>query len=708
MTSSQPTNLNHCSTSLQSDNHQAATAPKILVTNALPYANGAIHLGHMLGYIQADIWVRAKRLMGFDVVYVCADDAHGTAIMLKADQLGICATDYIKQVQADHERDFAAFGVAFDHYDSTDSDTNARLVTDIYTKNYVAGNITTRAVSQLFDVQKGLFLADRFIKGGCPRCYEPDQYGDACEKCGATYNATDLLNPKSTITGSKPILKDSEHYFFNLPNYTQFLQDWTNKAGRLPQSVINKLDEWFGAGLQEWDISRDAPYFGFLIPGTDNKYFYVWLDAPVGYLSSLANYLAKNRPELSLDDYFSPGSSSEIYHFIGKDIVYFHALFFPAMLTGAGLKTPSALFVNGFLTVNGQKMSKSRGTFITAATYLKYLPADALRYYFASKLSDKVEDSDLNLDDFATKVNADLVGKIVNIASRAAKFINTQFANQLADELTHPLIARLAAEKDAIFALYETRQTANAVRAIMALADLVNAYIDEQKPWAMIKAADRRADAHAVCSVALVLFYQLMGYLSPIVPNLAQKSLEFLQLDGYFAKPQTLNGHTIGQFVPLIARIDAKTISKMVDDSKEDLAQTGTTMNKTDSKTDGNTGTQTGIVDENGAFISIDDFAKVELKVAKVLDCQKVDGADKLLQFSLDLGESTPRNVFSGIAKFYAPEDLRGKTVICVANLAPRKMKFGVSAGMILSVEQNGGLTVVELSDNLQAGGQLL
>lgn len=683
---------------------------QILVTNALPYANGSIHMGHLLGYIQADIWVRAMRSMGHDVIYVCADDAHGTAIMLRAEANGITPEEQIKGVQVEHERDFAGFGVSFDHYDSTHSKTNRKHSEAIYLANHKAGNIAVKPVTQLFDPEKQMFLSDRFIKGTCPKCKADDQYGDSCEVCGTTYNATELINPRSTLSGATPVEKTSDHYFFKLPNFTEFLQKWTRDDGRLPVSIANKLDEWFEAGLVDWDISRDAPYFGFKIPDTDDKYFYVWVDAPIGYMASFENYLTAHRPDASFDDYWSPDSTAEVYHFIGKDIVYFHALFWPAMLTGANYRTPTSLFVNGFLTVNGEKMSKSRGTFIKAETYLNHLNPEYLRYYFASKLSDKVEDSDLNLDDFIAKVNSDLVGKVVNIASRCAKFINTQFDNKLSATCAEPeLVNKLIQAGDSIIKHYESREFSTAIREIMALADLANQYIDDKKPWAVAKENPNSKDVQDICSVGLNLFHKIMVYLSPVLPTLTEQSKEFLNVESMnFDERFHVLTHSINEFKPLLQRIDPKKVQAMVDDSKENLQPTDTKKaqkSKKESKPVEN-------IDQN-TFIGIDDFAKVEMKVAKVLKCNAVEGADKLLQFTLDVGdtdeqgEKQTRNVFSGIAKFYKPEELQGKTVICVTNLSPRKMKFGISEGMILSAEKDGQLTVVILPDSMAAGATL-
>lgn len=683
---------------------------QILVTNALPYANGSIHMGHLLGYIQADIWVRAMRSMGHDVIYVCADDAHGTAIMLRAEANGITPEEQIKGVQVEHERDFAGFGVSFDHYDSTHSKTNRKHSEAIYLANHKAGNIAVKPVTQLFDPEKQMFLSDRFIKGTCPKCKADDQYGDSCEVCGTTYNATELINPRSTLSGATPVEKTSDHYFFKLPNFTEFLQKWTRDDGRLPVSIANKLDEWFEAGLVDWDISRDAPYFGFKIPDTDDKYFYVWVDAPIGYMASFEKYLTAHRPDVSFDDYWSPDSTAEVYHFIGKDIVYFHALFWPAMLTGANYRTPTSLFVNGFLTVNGEKMSKSRGTFIKAETYLNHLNPEYLRYYFASKLSDKVEDSDLNLDDFIAKVNSDLVGKVVNIASRCAKFINTQFDNKLSVTCAEPeLVNKFIQAGDSIIKHYESREFSTAIREIMALADLANQYIDDKKPWAVAKENPNSKDVQDICSVGLNLFHKIMVYLSPVLPTLTEQSKEFLNVESMnFDERFHVLTHSINEFKPLLQRIDPKKVQAMVDDSKENLQPTNTKKaqkSKKESKPVEN-------IDQN-TFIGIDDFAKVEMKVAKVLECNAVEGADKLLQFTLDVGdtdeqgEKQTRNVFSGIAKFYKPEELQGKTVICVTNLSPRKMKFGISEGMILSAEKDGQLTVVLLPDSMAAGATL-
>lgn len=671
---------------------------KILVTNALPYANGPIHMGHLLGYIQADIWVRAMRAMGHDVTYVCADDAHGTAIMLRAETNGIPPEQQIANVQKEHERDFAGFSVHFDHYDSTNSTTNKNRAEEIYIKNRDAGHIAIRPVNQLFDPEKQMFLSDRFIKGTCPKCKAEDQYGDSCEVCGTTYNAIELIEPRSTLSGATPIKKSSDHYFFKLPDFSQYLQQWTRDTGRLPVSIANKLDEWFDAGLTDWDISRDAPYFGFEIPDAPNKYFYVWVDAPVGYMASFENYIKTKRPELKFDDYWKKDSQNEVYHFIGKDIVYFHALFWPAMLEGANYRTPTGLFVNGFLTVNGQKMSKSRGTFIKAETYLEHLNPEYLRYYFASKLSDKVEDSDLNLDDFIQKVNSDLVGKVVNIASRCAKFINKDFNNTLSATCAEPeFVQSFINAGDSIARAYEAREFSTAIREIMSLADKANQYIDEKKPWALAKVEGNQQQVHDICSVGINLFRQLAIYLAPVLPTLAQEVQTFLKLEAFdFAsRTQILNDYTIATFKPLMQRVDKAKVEAMVNASKDSLTpEAPKPIKKVKER-------KTVQAPET---ITIDDFIKIDLRVAKVLKANVVEGSDKLLQLTLDVGEAQPRNVFSGIRETYAPEDLQDKLVTLVANLAPRKMRFGISNGMVLCSDDGH---IVSPANNAKVGDKI-
>lgn len=655
---------------------------RILVTSALPYANGPIHLGHLVEYIQTDIWVRFQKSRGHEVHYVCADDAHGTAIMLKAEQNGISPEAQIANVKAEHERDFADFHIRFDNYHSTHSEENRELSSEIYVKNREAGHIATRPVRQLFDPEKQMFLADRFIKGECPKCSAKDQYGDSCEVCGATYSATELKSPYSTISGATPVMKESLHYFFKLPDFSDFLQD-REKSGRLQSEMANKLDEWFEAGLNDWDISRDAPYFGFEIPDAPGKYFYVWVDAPIGYIASWRNYCEKNG--LDWKQAWTPGSNTELYHFIGKDIVYFHALFWPAMLEGAGYRKPSAIFAHGFLTVNGQKMSKSRGTFIKARSYLEQLNPEYLRYYFAAKLSGTVEDIDLNLEDFQLRVNSDLVGKVVNIASRCAGFIAKKFDNRLSAECAEPaLLQDFIAAGDSIATHYENRDFGRAVREIMALADRANQYIDEKKPWALAKEAGREAEVHAVCSVGLNLFRQLVTYLAPILPQTAEASRAFLNVQtlAWDARQQLLLNHTINAFTPLMTRVEKEKVDAMVEASKENLVATQSPTPAAPTA---------AAIEPLAPEISIDDFVKIDLRVATIVNAQHVEGANKLLQLTLDVGEGKTRNVFSGIKSAYPePEKLIGRKTVMVANLAPRKMKFGMSEGMVLAAGPGG------------------
>ena len=688
---------------------------RILVTNALPYANGPIHLGHLLGYIQADIWVRAMRSFGHQVTYVCADDAHGTAIMLRAQANGISPEEQIAQVKREHERDFIGFDVDFDHYHTTHSEENRLRAEDIYLKNRDAGNISTRPVTQLFDPEKGMFLADRFIKGECPKCSAPDQYGDSCEVCGGTYNAIELKNPHSTLSGATPIEKESTHYFFKLPNFEKYLEDWTRSPNRLPVSIANKLSEWFESGLNDWDISRDAPYFGFEIPDAPGKYFYVWVDAPIGYMSSFENY-TNIRPDLNFNDYWGKDSKAELYHFIGKDIVYFHALFWPAMLSGAGYRTPTGIFVNGFLTVNGQKMSKSRGTFIKAETYLEHLNPEYLRYYFASKLSDKVEDSDLNLDDFILKVNSDLVGKVVNIASRCAKFINTKFNNKMSPVCSEPeLIQSFIDAGDDIARAYESREFSSAIREIMQLADKANQYIDEKKPWALAKIEGKEHEVQDICSVGLNLFRQLVIYLAPILPTLASETQLFFKLRSidFESRKDILLEHEVMTFKPLMQRVDKAKVEALIEASKESLsnvtdapvAQPATskavkTAKAVTNKANPDSSTKAGIID-------IDDFLKVDLRVAVILDALNVEGSEKLLQLTLDIGEDEPRTVFSGIRGTYEVTSIIGRKTVLVANLKPRKMRFGTSDGMVLAAANDKGIFLLSLDSGAKAGDKI-
>ncbi|MES2605202.1 MAG: methionine--tRNA ligase [Pseudomonadota bacterium] len=660
------------------------TKRDILVTNALPFANGPIHLGHMLGYIQADIWVRFQRMQGHSVHYVCADDTHGTAIMLSAEKAGLSPEDFIEGVRVEHHRDFQRFLVDFDIYHSTHSSENRELATLIYQRIKAAGKIATRSITQLFDPEKGLFLADRFIKGQCPKCKAADQYGDNCEVCSSTYAATDLINPYSTISGATPIVKESEHFFFKLPDFATMLQEWT-RSGVLVPSVANKLAEWLNSGLQEWDISRDAPYFGFEIPGAPGKYFYVWLDAPIGYMASFKKLCSQKG--LDFDAYWKEGATTELWHFIGKDIVNFHALFWPAMLEISGHRKPSQISVNGFLTINNQKMSKSRGTFIMASTYFDHLNPEYLRYYFAAKLSSNPDDLDLNLEDFALRVNADLVGKVVNIASRCAGFINKSFAGVLSPTDTEvALTEEFQQAATEIAALYDAREFGKAMRAIMALADKANSWIAEKQPWVVAKAAPQSQAVQDICSVGLNLFRLLIIYLKPVLPKMAAQVEEFLQIPElhWHNSKSLLLGHRIGAFAPLMTRIDPLHVAAMLEASKSSLGATP-------EPTPATIPIASPLAQEPvAAEIEFPDFAKVDLRIAKVLHAQHVEGADKLLQLTLDLGldaEGKPahRNVFSGIKSAYQPEQLIGKSVVLVANLKARKMKFGWSEGMILA-----------------------
>ena len=659
---------------------------KILVTSALPYANGSIHLGHMLEYIQTDMWVRFQKHRGNQCTYVCADDAHGSAIMLRAEKEGITPEQLIANVQAEHSADFAEFLVDFDNFHSTHAEENRELSSQIYLKLRDAGHIATRSITQYFDPQKQMFLADRFIKGTCPKCGTEDQYGDNCEKCGATYAPTDLKNPKSAISGATPVLKDSQHFFFKLPDFQQMLQTWT-RSGTLQDAVANKIAEWLDVGLQQWDISRDAPYFGFEIPDEPGKYFYVWLDAPIGYMASFKNLCAR-RPELDFDAYWAKDSTAELYHFIGKDIVNFHALFWPAMLEGAGYRKPTGINVHGYLTVNGQKMSKSRGTFIKARTYLDHLSPEYLRYYYASKLGRGVDDLDLNLEDFVQKVNSDLVGKVVNIASRCAGFIHKGNAGVLVDsnvapELTEAFLAAAPSIADA----YEARDFARAMREIMGLADRANAWIADKAPWSLNKQEGKQEEVQAICATGVNLFRQLVIFLKPVLPLLAADAEAFLNV-----APLTWNDHAtllanhqLNEFKPLMTRIDPIKVQAMTDASKEDLA-----ASQTDTGTAAPQGNGELAKDPLSAEIEFDAFAAVDLRVALILKAEAVEGADKLLRLTLDIGDEQ-RNVFSGIKSAYPdPAKLEGRLTMMIANLKPRKMRFGISEGMVMAAGPGG------------------
>jgi methionyl-tRNA synthetase len=656
---------------------------KILITSALPYANGPIHLGHMVEYIQTDIWARFQRMRGNTCYYVCADDAHGTPIMLKAQAEGISPETLIARVGKEHQQDFADFHVTFDNYHSTHSAENEALSTQIYRALNDAGHVHQRTINQMFDPEKQMFLPDRFIKGECPRCGAHDQYGDSCEACGATYSPTELKNAVSAVSGATPVERDSLHYFFALGDFENMLKDWT-KGGHLQHEVSNKLGEWFEAGLRDWDISRDEPYFGFRIPETENKYFYVWLDAPVGYMASFRNLC--DQQSIDFDEYWGKDSDAELYHFIGKDIIYFHALFWPAMLHGSGFRTPDAIFAHGFLTVDGHKMSKSRGTFIKARTYLDHLNPEYLRYYFAAKMGSGVDDLDLNLEDFKDRVNSDLVGKVVNIASRCAGFIKKKFNGELAASCAEQaLYDDFVAAGDTVAELYESREYGKAMREIMALADRANQYIDEKKPWVLSKESGREQEVQDACSVGLNLFRVLVTYLKPVLPKLTEHSEAFLNIEplDWDSITRPLVGHTINKFKPLMTRVEDDQINAMIEASKE-------TITKNESKqsiklTTSENITMEPIADE----IQYDDFAKLDLRIAKIVKAEHVEGADKLLQLTLDIGNET-RNVFAGIKSAYAPEDLEGKLTVMVANLAPRKMRFGVSEGMVLAAGPGG------------------
>ncbi|MCX4187669.1 methionine--tRNA ligase [Methylophaga sp. OBS4] len=653
---------------------------KILVTSALPYANGSIHLGHLVEYIQTDIWVRFQKMRGHECHYVCADDAHGTPIMLRAHNEGITPEQLISDVSKEHQADFAEFAIGFDNYYSTHSPENRALASQIYLANRDAGHIEARTISQAYDPEKEMFLPDRFIRGECPKCGAADQYGDNCEACGSTYDPTELKNPVSAVSGATPITKESEHYFFKLGDFEQTLKEWT-QSDHLQPEVSRKLNEWFDSGLQDWDISRDAPYFGFEIPDTDNKFFYVWMDAPIGYLASFKNYC--DRTGIDFDAFMKPGSDTELVHFIGKDIIYFHALFWPAMLEGAGFRQPDNIYAHGFLTVDGKKMSKSRGTFIKARTYLDHLSPEYLRYYFAAKLGSGIEDIDLSLDDFQTRINADLVGKVVNIASRCAGFISKRFDGRLAAELSEPALFRdFSNQAEAIAKRYEQREFGQAMREIMALADRANQYIDEMKPWVLAKEEGKETEVQAICTMGMNLFRVLLAYLKPVLPRTAEQAEAFLNIAPMnWADIETpLLDHTINKFKPLMTRIEKDKLDAILEASKENMtSKTKTTDNvQADS-----------YIDPIAAEIQFDDFAKIDLRIAKIVNAEHVDGADKLLKLTLDIGLGE-KQVFAGIKSAYSPEDLIGKLTVMVANLAPRKMRFGLSEGMVLAAGPGG------------------
>ena len=662
----------------------------MLVTSALPYANGPIHLGHMLEHIQSDIFVRFHRAIGDQVYYVCADDCHGTPIMIKAHNMGITPEELITQVGEEHRAAFNGFLISYDNYYRTHSPENQQFSTEIYKKLRDQGYITTRTISQLYDPEKNMFLPDRFVKGTCPRCGAKDQYGDNCEVCSATYDPTELKDAYSTISGAKPVLKESVHYFFDLPKFNDFLQDYVKNSGAISEAMGNKLNEWFSQGLKQWDISRDAPYFGFEIPDAENKYFYVWLDAPIGYMASFKNFCDRNG--IDFDEFFKADSTKELYHFIGKDILYFHSLFWPATLKGAGYRLPNGVFVHGYVTVNGAKMSKSKGTFIQASTYLKHLKPECLRYYFASKLTADAVDLDLSLDDFQAKINSDIVGKIVNLASRCAGFITKRFEGKLAATPYDPeLMEKMAAIADTVKQGYASRNYSEAVRAIMGLADEANRYIDHQAPWVLAKEEGQEDKLQRVCTDGLNAFKAIITYLSPVLPEIYSKAQAFLNDSLDFNQAATpLLDHSINKFTPMFTRIDPKDIEAMIEDSKQDLkaAQAAAPAAPAAAAAPAaNAAAESGPLESE---ITIDDFAKIDLRVATITKAEHVEGARKLLRLELDLGFEQ-RQVFAGIkAAYKEPEKLVGRQVIVVANLKARQMKFGLSQGMVMAAGPGG------------------
>ena len=675
-----------------SNNHR-----KILVTAALPYANGSLHLGYMVEAIQADIWVRFQRLIGNTCHFVCGDDAHGTPIMLRAEKLGLSPEELIGRIKEEHEQDLKDFNIALDNFHTTHSEENKRFASEIYQRLVKKNDISKRTIKQAFDPIKGLFLPDRYVKGECPKCGTKDQYGDNCEACGATYSPTELKNPVSAISGATPIEKESEHYFFCLDHYEAFLKAWTHENHLQPE-IAKKLEEWFKSGLAQWDISRDAPYFGFEIPDAPGKYFYVWLDAPIGYMASFENFCQK-KPEISFDEYWQKDSQTELCHFIGKDIVYFHALFWPAILKSSDFRTPTQIFAHGFLTVNGQKMSKSRGTFILARTYLDRFNPEYLRYYFATKLNASIEDIDFQYEDFTQRVNADLVGKLVNIASRTANFIQQSFQGLLSESCSEPdLYQTFVAAGQSIEAYYEGRDYSRVVREIMKLADSANRYIDDKKPWILVKNPETNKEAQAVCSVGLNLFRVLMIYLKPILPDLAAKVEDLLNTTlEWQARATPLLNHTVKPFTPLLQRIELKEVIAMSEDSKEALSIVDSLPLKTSALSE----------DPIRETITLEDFAKIDLRVAKVIEAETVPDAHKLVKLVLDL-DGEIRHVFSGIKEAYDPETLIGKQVVLVANLAPRKMRFGISEGMILAAGPGAkDLWLIEPDANIPLGSRI-
>lgn len=670
----------------------ANTPRKILVTSALPYANGSIHLGHLVEYIQTDIWVRYQKMQGNIVHYVCADDTHGTPIMLRAEKEGITPEALIDGVHKEHLADFSEFLVAFDNYHSTNAPENKELSESIYKKLKANGKIATKTIEQFYDQVKNMFLPDRFIKGECPKCHAKDQYGDSCEVCGATYNPTELINAYSAVSGAAPIRKETEHYFFKLSECEQFLKDWT-RSGTLQGEAANKMGEWFENGLNDWDISRDAPYFGFEIPDAPGKYFYVWLDAPIGYMASFKNLCQAKG--LDFDEYWSNDSKTELYHFIGKDILYFHALFWPATLEFSGHRKPTQIFAHGFLTVNGEKMSKSRGTFITARSYLDHVKnPEYLRYYYAAKINSTMEDIDLSLDDFVARVNSDLVGKYINIASRTAGFINKRFDGKLAPSVNNVVVNEIKLSAQTIAENYEIREYGKALREIMRLADAANGFVAEKAPWVIAKQAGQDAVLQQVCSDALEMFRLLTLYLKPVLPKLAENIEKFLNiasLSWNSVDSSLVQDHTINAYEHLITRIDPKLIETMTEANKENLQATAAPQAHSEQHHAAHQQNEANAEIAEAEYISIDDFTKVDLRIAKIVSAEHVEGAEKLLKLTLDIGEDKPRQVFAGIKSAYDPATLIGRLTVMVANLAPRKMKFGLSEGMVLAASDEQG-----------------
>jgi methionyl-tRNA synthetase len=698
----------------------ANTPRKILVTSALPYANGSIHLGHLVEYIQTDIWVRFQKMQGHTVHYVCADDTHGTPIMLRAEKEGITPETLIGNVHKEHSADFSEFLVAFDHYYSTNAPENKELSQDIYRKLKAAGKISTKTIEQFYDPVKNMFLPDRFIKGECPKCHAKDQYGDSCEVCGATYNPTELINAYSAVSGAAPVRKETEHYFFKLSECEDFLKNWT-RSGTLQGEAANKMGEWFENGLNDWDISRDAPYFGFEIPDAPGKYFYVWLDAPIGYMASFKKLCAMSQQTtdgnqktgLDFDEYWKQDSATELYHFIGKDILYFHALFWPATLEYSGHRKPTQIFAHGFLTVNGEKMSKSRGTFITARSYLDHIKnPEYLRYYYAAKLNSTMEDIDLNLEDFVARVNSDLVGKYINIASRTAGFINKRFEGKLNPSVNNSVIAEIKAAAQLLADSYADREYGKALREIMRLADLANGFVAEKAPWVLAKQEGQDALLQEVCSDALEMFRLLTLYLKPVLPKLATEIEQFLNiapLTWAVVDASLPAQHSINAYEHLITRVDIKQIEAMTEANKENLlatpSPTAVVAPHSEQRHAQHQQNEANAEAEEAAYISIDDFTKVDLRIARIANAEHVEGAEKLLKLTLDIGEEKPRQVFAGIKSAYDPATLVGRLTVMVANLAPRKMKFGMSEGMVLAAsDERGGPFILSPDSGAEPG----